>query len=147
MFAFQVRYERPSDFNNHANSDQTLDGMVYYDCKLFESRGRLLFVGAVSAHFRNFNVYEMMNGSSEWSMKYTVNCDDIVFPFPNSWISDVWSIVLGEREEDSFMVLELHRRVVVEYNIRLNTIGRKLYDLGLVNPRGCFQFIASFASV
>ncbi|GJT50021.1 F-box protein-like protein [Tanacetum coccineum] len=125
---------------------QTLDGMVFDDCKLFESCGRLLFVGAVSAHYPYFNVYEMMNGSSKWFIKYTFNRYDIVFPFPNYWTSNFWCIVLGEREEDSFIILELHGRVV-EYNIQLKTIGRKLYNLGLVSPHGCFPFIASFAGV
>ncbi|GJX83443.1 hypothetical protein Tco_0332924 [Tanacetum coccineum] len=61
----------------------TIDGK---SSKLFESRGCLLLL--------------------EWSVKYTVNLDDIMMPLPKAWRIRpcVWSIVLGEREEDSFMI-------------------------------------------
>ncbi|GJX32515.1 cytosolic glyceraldehyde-3-phosphate dehydrogenase [Tanacetum coccineum] len=53
------------------------------------------------------NVYKMGNGDSEWSLKYSVNKRRIS-------LGGVWCIALGEREEDSFMVIELNGRYSVE---------------------------------
>ncbi|GKB89766.1 hypothetical protein Tco_0962038, partial [Tanacetum coccineum] len=53
----------------------------------------------------------MKNGNSEWSVKYFVNLDDMMRPFPTWRIPadkdcyHILSIFFGEGEEDSFMVL------------------------------------------
>ncbi|GKC64023.1 hypothetical protein Tco_1096621 [Tanacetum coccineum] len=48
------------------------------------------------------------NGYSEWSLKCLVNLDDTMMPLPKEWRihSRFWCIALGEREEDSFMVIK-----------------------------------------
>nr|GEW20034.1 glucan endo-1,3-beta-glucosidase 12-like [Tanacetum cinerariifolium] len=71
-------------------------------CKLFESRGSLLILGMDNTcSLDQLNVYKMGNGDSEWSLKYSVNQRRIS-------LGGVWCIALGEREEDSFMVIELN---------------------------------------
>nr|GEV98500.1 hypothetical protein [Tanacetum cinerariifolium] len=77
--------------------------------RLFESRDCLLLLGLNKACSRHFTIYEKRNVYSEWSLKYIVNLDDIIKPFPRRWMEClcVYCIVLGEREEDSFLVMEL----------------------------------------
>nr|GEX62449.1 hypothetical protein [Tanacetum cinerariifolium] len=125
----------------------TLDGMVGYYHPLFVSRGFLLLVGEHDGHFHNrhFTIYEKGNVYSEWSVKYTVNLNDII-PDMFSRREKIFGIVLGEREEDSFLVWLLGRKVVQHKIVSktLNTIS----DLGPNdNLHGCFQFIPSFANV
>ncbi|GKC05096.1 hypothetical protein Tco_0996706 [Tanacetum coccineum] len=59
--------------------------------------------------YSEFTIYEMMKGCSVWSVRYRVDTDDFMTPLPEGWLiqSTVWSIVLGEREEDSFLVINL----------------------------------------
>ncbi|GJS88711.1 hypothetical protein Tco_0771347 [Tanacetum coccineum] len=85
----------------------------------------------------------MINENAGWSLKYIVNLHDTMEPFPKprGIGSCVWFVVLGEREEDSFMVMEL-RNKVVQYKIVLKTV-RELCESKWKSTR--FQFIASFA--
>lgn len=115
----------------------------FYECKLFESRGCLLLV--VKDDFRCFTIYEKGSVYSEWSVKCIVNLSDTVKPFPKI-SSTVFCIALEEREEDSFLVMELDKKVV-QYKFvskTLNTISDLGPDEDLVR---CFQFIPSFAIV
>nr|GFA14296.1 hypothetical protein [Tanacetum cinerariifolium] len=112
--------------------------------KLFESRGCLLLLGVDHNNSQQFNIYEMSNVSSEWSVKYKLNFDDNIILWPMKFSYNVWCIVLGEREEDSFIVMELDKKVV-EYKIRSKNF-RELYDIRGHALRG-FQFFASFAGV
>ncbi|XP_071688930.1 F-box protein At5g07610-like [Rutidosis leptorrhynchoides] len=126
--------------------------------KLFESRGCLLTV-CVCPHFsldrgelKQLNVYEMSIGHCEWSIKYIVHLDEAKRSFPKFWVYphklvsiDVWCIVLGEREEDSFMVIDLDG-TIMQYKTMSNTLHKLPYS----KPFRCyrpprFQFIASFA--
>ncbi|GKF44877.1 hypothetical protein Tco_0131429, partial [Tanacetum coccineum] len=95
--------------------------------------------------YRHFNIYQMINENAGWSLKYIVNLHDTMEPFPKprGIGSCVWFVVLGEREEDSFMVMEL-RNKVVQYKIVLKTV-RELCESKWKSTR--FQFIASFAGV
>nr|GEZ03084.1 RNA-directed DNA polymerase, eukaryota, reverse transcriptase zinc-binding domain protein [Tanacetum cinerariifolium] len=93
----------------------TLDGRVHNQCYLFESRGCLVLVGKDNACSWHFTIYEKGNVYSEWLVKYIVNLDDIIKPFPEMWsmccISRIiYCIVLEEREEDSFLVIELDKK-------------------------------------
>ncbi|GJY59678.1 hypothetical protein Tco_0459570 [Tanacetum coccineum] len=56
--------------------------------------------------------------------------NDFMSPLPEGWSirSIVWSIVLGEREEDSFVLINLSRKVV-EYNLISKTLC-EIYDMG-----------------
>nr|GFA59475.1 hypothetical protein [Tanacetum cinerariifolium] len=114
--------------------------------RLFESRGCLLLLGLNKACSRHFTIYEKRNVYSEWSLKYIVNLDDIIKSFPRRWMEClcVYCIVLGEREEDSFLVMELDKKVV-QYKIMSKTLNI-ISDSGdgILN---CFQFIPSFDNV
>ncbi|GJY07388.1 hypothetical protein Tco_0374442 [Tanacetum coccineum] len=114
--------------------------------KLFESGGSLLLLSNDDIDSRKLNVSEMKNGCSEWSVKYIVNLNDITMPFPNSLRIKrrVWAIVLGEIEEDSFMIIDLLSKVV-QYNPMLKTL-RTLNDLESTSSfMHAYQFIPSFA--
>ncbi|GJY35390.1 AT-hook motif nuclear-localized protein 28-like protein [Tanacetum coccineum] len=125
----------------------TLDLKVHYECHLFESRGCLLLVAKESDCSRHFTIYEKGNVCSEWSVKYIVNLDDIIKP-PKSWYiyRTLYCIVLEEREEDSFLVMKLDKKVV-QYKIMSKTLST-ISELG---PNDdffeCCQFIPSFANV
>ncbi|GJY92041.1 F-box protein-like protein isoform X1 [Tanacetum coccineum] len=126
----------------------TVDKRVPRDCKLFKSRSSLLLICREDTNSRHLHIYEMRNGYCEWSVKYIVNLDDIMTPFPDSWSMglSVFCIVLGEKEEDSSMVINFSGKIV-QYKIASKTLCI-LGDLGsLNNPVGCFQFIASYANV
>nr|GEW35401.1 hypothetical protein [Tanacetum cinerariifolium] len=62
--------------------------------------------------------------------KYIINTDDFMNPLPKGWSirSIVWSIVLGEKEEDSFIIINLSTKVV-QYNLISKTL-REIYDMG-----------------
>nr|GEV75432.1 hypothetical protein [Tanacetum cinerariifolium] len=61
---------------------------------------------------------------------YHVHTDDFMTPFPEGWSiwSNVWSIVLGEREQDSFLVIKLSGKVV-QYNLISKTL-HEIYNCG-----------------
>ncbi|GKB46327.1 hypothetical protein Tco_0897080 [Tanacetum coccineum] len=132
---------------------------LHVEGKLFESRGCLLAVLRDYIGSREFTIYEMRKGCSVWSVRYLVNTDDFMNPLPEGWSiwSIVWSIVLGEREEDSCLVINLSGKVV-EYNLISKTL-HEIYDIGsnqldddeLIPPfaadHNVYEFIPSFASV
>ncbi|GJZ21588.1 hypothetical protein Tco_0558627 [Tanacetum coccineum] len=124
---------------------ETLDKKSHIQFKLFESRGCLLLLGKDYAHSQQLNIYEMRNGYSEWLVKYVVNLDDIMKPIPDFWQipKGVWCIVLGEREEDSFMIIELLRKVV-----QYHPVSKTVRTLSGLKPNfDSFQYIPSFAEV
>nr|GEY76968.1 hypothetical protein [Tanacetum cinerariifolium] len=59
---------------------------------------------------------------------YRVHTNDFMTPLPEGWSvrSNVWSIVLGEREQDSFLVIKLSGKVV-QYNLISKTL-HEIYD-------------------
>ncbi|GJZ78867.1 hypothetical protein Tco_0643704, partial [Tanacetum coccineum] len=61
---------------------------------------------------------------------YRVHTDDFMTPLPEGWSirSNVWSIVLGEREKDSFLVIKLSGKVV-QYNLISKNL-HEIYDSG-----------------
>ncbi|GJZ67738.1 reverse transcriptase domain-containing protein [Tanacetum coccineum] len=73
-----------------------------------------------------FTIYEMMKRCSVWLVRYRVDTDDFMTPLPEGWSirSTVWCIVLGEREEDSLLVINLSGKVV-QYNL----ISKALHDI------------------
>ncbi|GKC70940.1 hypothetical protein Tco_1116823 [Tanacetum coccineum] len=104
--------------------------ILHLEGKLFDSRGCLLLVRRDDFGSSKFTIYEMMKGSSVWSVRYHVDTDDFMTPLPEGWSirSTVWSIVLGEREDDSFLVINLSGKVV-EYNLISKNL-REMYDMG-----------------
>nr|GEX69730.1 hypothetical protein [Tanacetum cinerariifolium] len=63
-------------------------------------------------------------------LKYLVDTDDFMSPLPEGWSirSIVWSIVLGEKKDDSFFVINLSGKVV-EYNL-ISKTPSEIYDMG-----------------
>nr|GFA24484.1 hypothetical protein [Tanacetum cinerariifolium] len=59
---------------------------------------------------------------------YRVHTNDFMTPLPECWLirSNVWSIVLGEREQDSFLVIKLSGKIVL-YNLISKTL-HEIYD-------------------
>ncbi|GJT82691.1 hypothetical protein Tco_1057033 [Tanacetum coccineum] len=59
-----------------------------------------------------------------------VDTDDFMTPLPEGWSirSTVWSIVLEEKEDESFLVINLSEKVV-QYNLISKTI-HEIYDCG-----------------
>nr|GEW75692.1 hypothetical protein [Tanacetum cinerariifolium] len=96
----------------------------------FESCGCLLFVCKDDIGSTEFTIYEMMKGSSVWSVRYLVNIVQLLNPLPEGWSihTGVWSICLGEGEEDAFVVINLSRKVV-KYNLISNT-NTEIFDIG-----------------
>nr|GEW10983.1 hypothetical protein [Tanacetum cinerariifolium] len=123
-----------------------VDGSLCCSRKLFVSRGCLLLASKTYLCSCQLRISEMRNVYSGWLVKYLVNLDDLMLPHPSTWgiHSSVLCIVLGEREEDSFMVIESDGKVL-QYKIVLNTV-HMLFDFGST-PRESFPFIESFAGV
>nr|GEV26169.1 hypothetical protein [Tanacetum cinerariifolium] len=63
-------------------------------------------------------------------LSYRVHTYDFMTPLPEGWSirSNVRSIVLREREQDSFLVIKLSRKVV-QYNLISKTLN-EIYDCG-----------------
>ncbi|GKB78764.1 hypothetical protein Tco_0945659, partial [Tanacetum coccineum] len=98
--------------------------------KLFNSRSCLLLVRRDDFGSSEFTIYEMMKGSFVWSLRYHVDTNDFMTPLLEGWSirSTVWSIVLGEKEDDSFLVINLSGKVV-EYNLISKNL-QEMYDMG-----------------
>nr|GEX21630.1 hypothetical protein [Tanacetum cinerariifolium] len=104
--------------------------MLHLERKLFESLGFLVLVRRDCIDSRKFIIYKIRKGCSMWSSKYIVNIDDFMNPLLEGWSirSIVWSIVLGEGEEDYFLIINLSAKVV-QYNLISKTLC-EIYDMG-----------------
>ncbi|GJV29819.1 hypothetical protein Tco_1386267 [Tanacetum coccineum] len=104
--------------------------LLHLEGKLFESRGCLLLVYRDDIGSNEFTIYDMMKACSVWSVRYRVDIDEFMTPLPEGWsiTSTVWSIVLEEREDDYFLVINLSRKVV-QYNLISMTL-HEIYDIG-----------------
>nr|GEW85403.1 hypothetical protein [Tanacetum cinerariifolium] len=105
-----------------------LPHMSHLEGKFFESCGCLLLVCRDDIGSTEFTIYEMMKGSSVWSIRYLVNIVQLLNRLPEGWSirTCVWSICLGE--DDAFMVINLSGKVV-KYNLISNT-NTKIFDIG-----------------
>nr|GEW73087.1 hypothetical protein [Tanacetum cinerariifolium] len=130
--------------------------------KILQSCNGLLLCGDDFGS-REFTIYKMTIGCSVWMVRYRVHTDDFMTPFPEGWSirSNVWSIVLGEREQDSFLVIKLSGKVV-QYNL-ISKILHEIYDCGsnqvddnhdvdellqqFQAQHNVYEFISSFASM
>ncbi|GKB38521.1 hypothetical protein Tco_0883463 [Tanacetum coccineum] len=104
--------------------------LLHLEGKLFEWRGSLFLVYLDDFGSSEFTIYEMMIGCSVWTVRYRVHTDDFMTPLPEGWSirSNVWSIVLGGREQDLFLVIKLSGKVV-QYNLILKTFN-EICDCG-----------------
>ncbi|GJZ86009.1 hypothetical protein Tco_0657619 [Tanacetum coccineum] len=98
--------------------------------KKFESCGCLLLVCKDDIGFTEFTIYEMMKGYSVWSVRYLVNIKQLMNLLPKGWSIQisVWSICLGEGEEDAFVVINLSKKVV-KYNL-ISKTNIEIFDIG-----------------
>ncbi|GKD20942.1 hypothetical protein Tco_1222645 [Tanacetum coccineum] len=104
--------------------------ILHLEGKLFDSPRCLLLVRKDEFGSNEFTIYKMMKGSFVWLVRYPVDTDDFMTPLPEggSIRSTVWSIVLGESEDDSFLVINLSGKVV-KYNLILKNL-REMYGIG-----------------
>nr|GEW06030.1 hypothetical protein [Tanacetum cinerariifolium] len=102
--------------------------LLYLKGILFESCGCLLLVCRDDIGFSEFTIYEMMKGYSVWTVRYHVDTDNFMTSLFEGWSirSTVWSIILGKREEGSFLVINLSGKVV-QYSLISKTL-HEIYD-------------------
>ncbi|GJS04048.1 hypothetical protein Tco_0320556 [Tanacetum coccineum] len=107
-----------------------IPGILHLLGRLFESRGCLLLTCRDDIDSREFTIYEMVKGYSVWMVRYLVNNDEFMTPLRERWSiqSTMWSIGLGEREDDSFLAINIYGKVV-KYNIISKTISQ-IFDIG-----------------
>ncbi|GJU57085.1 hypothetical protein Tco_1234851 [Tanacetum coccineum] len=121
--------------------------MLHLEGILFESRGCLVLVRRDYIGSRKFTIYEMTKGCSVLLINYIVDTDDFMTPLPEGWSIRyiAWSLVLGEREDDSYLVMNLSGKVV-QYNIISKTL-REIYDMrsNEVADDYLYGFISPFA--
>ncbi|GKE09167.1 hypothetical protein Tco_1412718 [Tanacetum coccineum] len=140
-----------------------IPGILHLQVRLFELRGCLLLVCRDDIGSREFTIYEMMKGCSVWAVRYLVNTYEFMTPLPERWSirSTVLSIGLGERGDDSFLVINLYRNVI-KYNLISKTISQ-IFDIEsnqmdddaddyeffppYTVAHNLYEFILSFASV
>ncbi|GJX76876.1 hypothetical protein Tco_0323687 [Tanacetum coccineum] len=112
---------------------------LHLEGKIFDSRGCLLLVRRDDFGSSEFTIYEMMKGSSVWSVRYHVDTDDFMTLLPEgrSIRSTVWSIILREREDDSFLVINLSGKLFISlgfippfamYDMRPKQVDHKVYE-------------------
>nr|GFA60672.1 hypothetical protein [Tanacetum cinerariifolium] len=87
--------------------------LLHLEGKLFEWRGSLFLVCLDDFGSSKFTIYEMMIRCSVWTVRCRIYTNDFMTPLPEGWLirSNVWSIVLGEKEQDSFLVIKFFGRI------------------------------------
>nr|GEY11816.1 uncharacterized oxidoreductase At4g09670 [Tanacetum cinerariifolium] len=121
-----------------------IPSILHLQGRLFESHGCLLLVCSNDISSSNFTIYEMMKGCSVWMVRYVVNTEEFMTLLPERWSiwSTIWSIGLGEREEDSFLVINLSRKDV-KYNLISKTISQ-IFDIGLNQMDDDYEFFPPY---
>ncbi|GKF20329.1 hypothetical protein Tco_0068967 [Tanacetum coccineum] len=104
--------------------------MLHPEGKLFDSRGCLILVRRNYIRSSKFTIYKMTKGCFVWSIKYIVDIDDFMTLLPEGWSIRyiVWILVVGEKEDDSFLGMNLSGKVV-QYNLISKTVS-EIYDMG-----------------
>nr|GEU53148.1 hypothetical protein [Tanacetum cinerariifolium] len=101
---------------------------------IFESRGHFLDVEMSDPVDSTLKIHELKRDYSEWFVKYIVNLKELGWSFPRLFRrgspvalqTAVLDLVLGEKDDDSFLVLEIPW-TVVRYNLVSKTF-HKLHD-------------------
>nr|GEY81956.1 hypothetical protein [Tanacetum cinerariifolium] len=137
-----------------------IHAILYLQRRLFESRECLLLVSRDDIDSKEFTIYVMVKGYPVWTVRYVVSTDEFMTPLLDRWsiCSAVWSIGLGEREDDSFLVINISGKII-KYNIISKTISQ-IFDIGSNQmddeyeffpaykvDHYTYKFIPSFASV
>ncbi|KAJ0439499.1 putative F-box associated interaction domain-containing protein [Helianthus annuus] len=99
-----------------------------------ESRGHLHLI--VCKNFQDYNtlhlnVYEMLSDHSGWFVKYQLQLPELWAAFPEMtlcrYVFKVVDVVRGEKEEDTFMVLQIPRKFI-RYNVHDKSF-KQIYDI------------------
>nr|GEY62123.1 hypothetical protein [Tanacetum cinerariifolium] len=88
---------------------------LHWDIKMFATGGSLVLICWDYEHSNLLGIYEMKNGCADWLFKYFVDLNDVLRGFGKPYLRirrNAMSIVLGEKEDDSFMVIELAGRLL-----------------------------------
>ncbi|GJR17755.1 hypothetical protein Tco_0966282 [Tanacetum coccineum] len=107
-------------FGGHSNDPMLLLMEIphtsHLEGKFFESCGCLLLVCRDDTGSNNLPIYKIMKGYSVWSVRYLVNIEQLMHPLPKGWSIRirVWSICLGEREKDAFVVINISGKIKFE---------------------------------
>ncbi|GKB36572.1 hypothetical protein Tco_0881514 [Tanacetum coccineum] len=96
--------------------------------KILQSCNGLLLCGGLGLPVFYY-VYNLSTNQYK-KLPYRVHTDDFMTFLLEGWLirSNVWRIVLGEREQDSFLVIKLSGKVV-QYNLISKTL-HEIYDCG-----------------
>nr|GEV74618.1 hypothetical protein [Tanacetum cinerariifolium] len=119
--------------------------MLHLEGKFFESCRCLLLVCKDDIGSTKFTIYEMMKRSPMWSVRYLVNTKELMNPLLERWSirTSVWSIGLGEGEDDAFLLINLSGKVV-KYNIISKPIN-EIFDVGSNQMNDDVEFIPPFS--
>ncbi|GKC12203.1 hypothetical protein Tco_1008985 [Tanacetum coccineum] len=154
-------------FGGHSNDPMLLlmeiPHMLHLEGNFFELCGCLLLVCRDDIGSNDFTIYEIMKGSFVWSVRYLVNIEQLMHPLFEGWSirTSVWSICLGEGEEDALVIINISGKVV-KYNL-ISKTTIEIFDIGSnqiyddddavkfippfeVDPN-IYEFISSLASV
>ncbi|GJT38840.1 hypothetical protein Tco_0938705 [Tanacetum coccineum] len=110
-------------FGGHSNDSMLLlmeiPHMLHLEGKIFESCGCLLLVCRDDISSNNFTIYEIMKGSSVWSIRCLVIIEKFMHPLPKGWSiwTSVWSICFGESGK------------VVKYHL-ISKTTTEIFDIG-----------------
>lgn len=123
-----------------------LHWMLHSDIRLFVTGGSLFLVCWDYEDLNLLGIYEMKNGCSDWLFKCFVDLEDVLSRVCPCWsiCRHVMCIVFGEKEDESFMLIDVDGEVV-EYKFKQDFSS--LGEFGSHCPDCCFEFIASFAGV
>ncbi|CAK9135123.1 unnamed protein product [Ilex paraguariensis] len=130
-----------------------------------ESGDHLHLIEIYGRHITQFNVYEMTEDYSGWSVKYIVDVDAVVEAFPEIICTHpsglqfykflILSLIRRNNDEESFLVLSTPGKAI-RYNFRDKTL-KKLCDLSpllfendrapVFGWRNAFQYIESLSCV
>ncbi|KAK1419316.1 hypothetical protein QVD17_28481 [Tagetes erecta] len=150
-YLYKLDVEDQSSVTSIQTPTTSSDGTLHCYRKLFESRGCLLLVCTKDDYSMHMDIFEKRKGCFGWLVKYIVNLDDFMIRFPRKtpkWFcSSVGCIVVGNDEEDSFLVMEIYGKIV-RYKLASKTIiCDQLNEFEYSFYQRCFQFIASNADV
>ncbi|GKD09854.1 granule-bound starch synthase [Tanacetum coccineum] len=88
---------------------------LHWDIKMFATGGSLVLICWDYEPSNLLGIYEMKNGCADWLFKYFVDLNDVLRGFGKPYWRirrNAMSIVLGEKEDDSFMAIELAGRLL-----------------------------------
>ncbi|GJT30041.1 hypothetical protein Tco_0910316 [Tanacetum coccineum] len=125
-----------------------LPHMLHLEGKLFESCGCLLLVCIYDIGSTEFTIYEMMKRSSVWLVRYLVNIVQLLNPLPEGWSirTGVWSICLGDGEDDAFVIFDIGSNQMVDDDDVDDDDAVLFIPPFEVDPN-LYEFISSLASV